>query len=825
MEEKTEGWIKTTCAYCGVGCGVEARPLSSGKLEVRGDATHPANYGKLCTKGIALGETLGYEGRLLYPQIRSEGVWKKRDWDTALQHVADRMMAIIEKYGPDAVAFYVSRQLLTEDYYVANKLMKGFIGSSNIDSNSRLCMASAVAGHKRAFGADLVPVCYEDIELADMVVLVGSNLAWCHPVLFQRLRLAKQERPEMFIVVVDPRETETSSIADLHLNLTPGSDVALFNGLLDYLSKHEGLDSAYIDAYTQGFSKALGEAEKQGVLSSVTGLSTEQLTDFYQNFIDKKKVLSIYSQGVNQSEQGTDKVNSIINCHLASGKIGKSGCGPFSVTGQPNAMGGREVGALANMLAAHMELDNQEHRALVSQYWQTETLAERPGLKAVELFDAVLRGEVKAVWIMATNPVVSLPDSNKISQALEKCPLVVVSDCFAETETANYADVLLPAQGWSEKSGTVTNSERRISRQRKLVAAPGEAKPDWWIVSHVAKKMGYSAAFNFQHEGQIFAEHAGLTAFGNDDGSRAFNLAGLSQLDAESYAQMGPQQWPITQLATNISQRRLLTNHRYFTSSGKAHFIPVTQQTKSDESGREGNFVLNTGRCRDQWHTMTRTGRAVSLSKHIPEPFILIHPTSANEYQLEEGSLAQVSNDKGEAIARVSTSEEIARGQIFMPIHWSDTNSQSSKPCRVIGGDVDPISGQPAFKSASVNLTPLVSESSALVMSRTELQLTGHIYWCRQPVENGFLYRIESGQPVEKLVMQLRGDNESSVTGTTSFSAVTDSDVRAAAVDGERCLWMILARQSVMFNQQTIDIWLQVFNQTCDTEWQRTFFC
>ncbi len=504
-----DGWIKSTCAYCGVGCGIEARPKSTGELEIRGDKSHPSNYGKLCTKGIALGDTVIHDGRLLSPVIKGallqgdgvESAQKKEvSWEKATHLVADKFSEVIAEHGPDAVAFYVSGQLLTEDYYVANKLIKGFMGTANIDSNSRLCMASSVVGHKRAFGSDTVPVCYEDLEKAELVVLVGSNLAWCHPVLHQRLRAAKQENPAMRIVVIDPRRTETCDVADDHLAIASGADIALFNGLLNYLDEQNALDEEFIAAHTHQFEQAIAAAREgfsmggestdphDSTLEEITQLTTEQLTQFYSAFKNTDKVVTVYSQGVNQSTVGADKVNAIINCHLATGKIGKVGSGPFSVTGQPNAMGGREVGALANTLAAHMEFDRPEHQALVKTFWEADNLATKPGLKAIDMFDAMAEGKIKAVWIMATNPMVSLPNSGRIKEALTRCPFVVVSDCMAETETTQMADVVLPAQGWSEKSGTVTNSERRISRQRRILPSPGLAKPDWWIISQVAKK-------------------------------------------------------------------------------------------------------------------------------------------------------------------------------------------------------------------------------------------------------------------------------------------------------------------------------------------------
>jgi assimilatory nitrate reductase catalytic subunit len=467
---------RTTCPYCGVGCGVLASRRPGGEVEIKGDPDHPANFGRLCSKGSALGETLSLDDRLLHPMVRGE----RASWDAALEEIARRFGQTIDEHGPDSVAFYVSGQLLTEDYYVANKLMKGFIGSGNIDTNSRLCMASAVAGHRRAFGADTVPVVYEDLELADLVVLAGSNLAWCHPVLFQRLAAARDARGTK-VVVIDPRRTATCDIADMHLALAPGSDVALFNGLLAFLADAGRIDESYVKAHTEGFEEALVTAQSCGLASTAreTGLPESDLRRFYGLFADTPRVVTAFSQGVNQSSRGTDKVNAIINCHLATGRIGRPGMGPFSVTGQPNAMGGREVGGLANQLAAHMIFEDDAHRALVRRFWQAPRLAERPGLKAVDMFDAVADGRIKAIWIIATNPVDSLPAANKVRAALRACPLVIVSDVTARTDTAELGHILLPAAAWGEKDGTVTNSERRISRRSAagLVGAdPGRAE-------------------------------------------------------------------------------------------------------------------------------------------------------------------------------------------------------------------------------------------------------------------------------------------------------------------------------------------------------------
>ncbi|MFA0449415.1 molybdopterin oxidoreductase family protein [Vibrio breoganii] len=757
MTEHNEGWIKTTCAYCGVGCGIEARPKHSGELEIRGDKEHPSNYGKLCTKGIALGETVIHDGRLLSPTQKTDHGDKALSWEDATTMVAERFAQTIQEHGPDSVAFYVSGQLLTEDYYVANKLIKGFMGTANIDSNSRLCMASSVVGHKRAFGSDTVPVCYEDLEQAEMVVIVGSNLAWCHPVLFQRLRTAKQENPSLKIVVVDPRKTDTCELADTHLPIESGSDVALFNGLLAHLIEQDSLDHEFISSHTDHFEETIHAALSEQNIEQVTGLTEQQLIQFYSEFANTDKVITIYSQGVNQSSSGSDKVNAILNCHLATGKIGKAGCGPFSVTGQPNAMGGREIGALANTLTAHMEFDNPEHLRLVSDYWQTDTLATQPGLKAIDMFDAIDSGKIKAVWIMATNPMVSLPNSDKIRSALEKCPLVVVSDCIADTETSRLADVVLPAQGWSEKSGTVTNSERRISRQRRILPSPGEAKPDWWIISQVAQKMGFKEAFDYIHEGEIFAEYAKLTTLGNDNFDRDLNLIGLTQLDDKGYSQLKPQQWPVTELQDQVVNQRLFSDGQFYTSNKRARFVAVNYQAPLAKADAKHPLILNSGRVRDHWHTMSRTGLSPKLAEHTTEPFVQVHPDTASKYQILDGQLAKVSNLQGEALVRAKVTSEVSPSQLFMPIHWNETTSKNSKPCTLIANTTDELSGQPEFKHSAVAISSFASVSCAVFISKDTLDLNDMDYWARQKVQGGYLYRIESVLPMSELAAKLKG--------------------------------------------------------------------
>ena len=715
--------IKTTCPYCGVGCGVTVAEEGE-SLTMQGDKTHPANFGRLCSKGAALGETLDLDGRLLYPEINGQRV----SWDSALDTVAARFQETINQYGADAVAFYVSGQLLTEDYYVANKLMKGFIGSANIDTNSRLCMSSAVAAYKRAFGEDAVPCSYEDVELADCVVLVGSNTAWCHPVLYQRLKVAKQQRPDLKVVVIDPRRTATCDIADLHLPLQAGSDAILFNGLLNYCRREDVLDLGFIEEHTEHFTAAIRSAQESArsipQVAFLCSLPESSVADFFRLFAQTEKTVTLFSQGVNQSSSGTDKANSIINCHLATGRIGKAGMGAFSITGQPNAMGGREVGGLANMLAAHTDF-SPAHTEMVQRFWQSPTIAQQAGLKAVDLFNAIKDGKVKALWIMATNPAVSLPDANLVRQAMTDCEFIVVSDCVKNTDTTRYADVLLPAATWGEKDGTVTNSERRISRQRAFLPLPAEVKADWWIISQIAQRLGFAKAFNYQSPVDIFREHAALSGFENN-GERLFNIGELANINNDEYQNLEPIQWPILNGQGTV---RLFTDNHYSTASGKAQFVAITPRLPVNLPDNRYPFVLNTGRLRDQWHTMTRTGKTARLMEHAPEPFITIHPQDAKALNLIEGCLVKISSQWGEAIVRLHCSDDQTRNTVFMPMHWNDQFASHAGVGQLVNPAVDPISGQPELKHTPVCLQAYTPAWQGFVLSRAAITVESQDYW------------------------------------------------------------------------------------------------
>ncbi|WP_417523259.1 molybdopterin-dependent oxidoreductase [Marinovum sp.] len=730
------GETRSTCPYCGVGCGVLLRPDGTGGLEVRGDPDHPANRGKLCSKGTALGDTVGHAGRLLAPRISGQEV----SWNSALDLVAKKFSDTIARHGPDSVAFYVSGQLLTEDYYVANKLMKGFIGSANIDTNSRLCMASTVAGHKRAFGSDTVPGTYEDLDEADLVVLVGSNLAWCHPVLYQRLLAARAKRGTK-IVVIDPRRTASCDGADMHLALQSGSDVALFNRLLVEIYEGGAFDKDYL-RHVDGFDAALEAAYADD--AAVTGLSEAESAAFCKLWLRHDKVVTVFSQGVNQSSAGADKVNAILNCHLATGRIGTPGCGPFSVTGQPNAMGGREVGGLANMLACHLDIENPSHRTAVREFWQAPAMPERQGLKAVDMFQAVGDGRIKALWIIHTNPAVTLPDANAVRDAIAGCEFTVVSDITAETDTARLADVLLPAAAWGEKSGTVTNSDRTISRQRSVLPAPGQARADWDILADVGRRMGWHAAFDYQSPAEIFREYAALSGIAGYFG-RDFDISALRDLEDPDYDRLAPSRWPLTEARQG---GRFFADGAFFHEGGRAKMLPLRHRPPEAKRAPRYPFRLNTGRIRDQWHTMTRTALSPRLSAHLAEPFLDIHPADAAGLGLRPADLVEVESPQGSAILRARISTDVQRGDVFAPIHWTGETAPSARIDALVAPVVDPVSGQPESKAGVVAVTRLEAAWYGFAVSSTDLA-PDCAYWARARTPSGFRAELAGTAPID----------------------------------------------------------------------------
>jgi assimilatory nitrate reductase catalytic subunit len=783
--------VRTTCPYCGVGCGVLATPDGQGGAAIAGDAEHPANFGRLCSKGSALGETLDLDDRLLEPLIDGRPV----SWDAAVDAVADSLRATLAAHGPQAVAFYVSGQLLNEDYYVANKLMKGYIGANNIDTNSRLCMASTVAGHVRAFGADTVPGCYEDLEQCDLLLLVGSNTAWCHPVLFQRIRAAKEARADLRVVVIDPRRTPTCDIADLHLPLAPGSDVALFNGLLAALAERGAVDAAYVAAHVEGFDAALAQARAEApdvaTVAAACDLPAGDVARLYDWFAATRRVVTVFSQGVNQSAAGTDKVNALINCHLATGRIGQPGMGPLSFTGQPNAMGGREVGGLASTLACHLDYANAEHRALVQDFWGSGPISATPGLKAVDLFEAVESGQVRWLWIMGTNPLVSLPQADRFRQALARCGQVIVSDCVRDTDTTALAHVLLPALAWGEKSGTVTNSERRISRQRAFLPAPGQARADWWALCQVARRLGFGG-FDYASDAAIFDEYARLSARAGGAG-RDFDIGGLAGLDAAAYDALEPVQWPVP-AATRQGTARLCADGRFYTPGGRARMLACASRRDGHAPDAAYPLILNTGRVRDHWHTLTRTGKSARLSGHIAEPRVDVSPADAGRLGLADGGFARVESRHGSLVTRVAIDDGLRVGEVFLPMHWGRAFSSTGPADALVDALRDPMSGQPQFKLTPVRVVPVALPWRAMLLTRAPLRPEGVDYFARARVAGGWRYRIAAATaPADVRAWAGSLAGPSSARWQWLDYADPAGDCRALALDGERAMLALFA--------------------------------
>lgn len=695
--------VKSTCCYCGTGCGVEIDVDHGQVLAVRGDPEHPANFGRLCTKGLTLAHTLHADSRLAEPRLRPGrlGSGQAVSWDVALDTVSERLAAIIAEHGPESVAFYLSGQMLTEDYYVYNKLARGLIGTPHVDTNSRLCMSSAVTGYKLALGADAPPCSYEDFDHADCVLIAGSNMAYAHPVLFRRLEAARAANPKMKLIVVDPRRTDTAASADLHLAIQPGTDVALFNGMLHALIWDDRLDRDFINAHTEGFAE-LRHAVREytpKMAADICGISEEALLTAARWFGEAGAALSLWCMGLNQSAHGSDKNLALINLHLATGQIGRPGAGPFSLTGQPNAMGGREVGGLATALSGHRDPANPQHRAEVAAIWGVDALPATPGKTAIPMFDAIAAGQIKALWIVCTNPAHSMPDANKVREALAACELVIVQDAYADTDSVAYADVLLPAAGWAEKDGTVTNSERRISRVRRAVAAPGSARADWDIgidaARRLAARLGRGAhLFPYAGPDEVFAEHC-LTTVGRD-----LDIGGLSYavLEAE-----GPQQWPRPAGASQ-GAARLYTDHHFATDNGRARFHVARHHGVASPISARYPFHLLTGRLRDQWHGMSRSGRVPALFAHTQEAALSMNPGDMARRGLTDGELVRVSNSHGDWVLPVSSNDAMLSGQLFVPMHWSSAFVGSAGSNALTAAKIDRKSFQPELKHVAVRV-------------------------------------------------------------------------------------------------------------------------
>jgi anaerobic selenocysteine-containing dehydrogenase len=691
----------TLCPYCGVGCGLLVEVRDGVVARVKGDPAHPANFGDLCAKAVHLPPVLRTDDRLLHPMVRArrDGQLARVPWELALRHTADRFREILERDGPGAVAFYASGQLTTEEYYVAGKLARGFLGTNNFDTNSRLCMASAAAGYARSLGSDGPPAAYADLELADCFFLIGTNTADCHPIVFKRIRKRKLSAPDdVTVIVADPRWTETADLADLHLPLRPGSDIALLNAMLHVLWREGLLDARFIDEHTSGWNElcAVIESYPPERGAALTGLSREIIVGAALRFGRARAALSLWSMGVNQSHAGTDKNAAILNLHLATGQLGRPGAGPFSLTGQPNAMGGRETGGLSHLLPGYRLVADPAARDVIERHWGLApgSISPAPGRSALEIFEGLAAGEVRAVWILCTNPAASMPDLDLVEKALRQAELVVVQDAYHPTETTRFADVLLPAAQWPEKDGVMTNSERRLTYLPQLVAPPGEALPDAEIVVRFAHEMGWKEAFPSVSAAEIFDEFAALTA------GTTCDYSGVSH---ERLRREGPLQWPVPS-PSSPGTPRLYTDHRFPTADGRARFVAVEHAEPVEPPDAAFPVTLTTGRARDHWHTLTRTGKSPALAVRTPEPILEVNLHDARRAGIQDGDFVEITSRRGKALAQCRVSAAVREGTCFLPFHWGRQTGFYKSANNLTLAARDPLSKQPELKACAVRL-------------------------------------------------------------------------------------------------------------------------
>jgi assimilatory nitrate reductase catalytic subunit len=795
--------VATTCCYCGVGCGMIVSASGNVVTSVRGDPAHPANFGRLCTKGTTLHLSMDPDFRLSHPEMRASRDEPRRraSWDEALEHAAERFASCIEQHGPDSVAFYVSGQLLTEDYYVFNKLAKGLIGTNNIDTNSRLCMSSAVAGYKLSLGVDAPPCCYEDIEAADLILIAGSNTAFAHPIVFRRVEDARAANPELKLIVIDPRATVTARAADLHLALKPGTDVALFNAMLHVLRSEGFFASSFVANHTENVEKiqSLLDYWTPERAAEVCDLPVEKIVEAAHFFGRAKAALSLYCQGLNQSASGTWKNCALINLHLATGQIGKRGAGPFSLTGQPNAMGGREVGGMANLLSGHRDLCNEKDRQEVAALWGVDAVPSKPGQTAVEMFEAIGRGEIKAVWIACTNPAQSMPDANAVRKALARAEFVVVQEAFRDAETCDYADVLLPAASWGEKEGTVTNSERRISRVRAAVPPPGEARPDWRIAVDFSRKLssffpGKERLFEYKTPEDIFNEHRESTR------GRDLDITGLSYAVLE---RDGPQQWPYPAGARS-GRTRLYVDGIFPTLSGRARFVATEYLPPAEEPDAQFPIRLTTGRLRDQWHSMTRTGLVARLFSHSPEPEIVVSEADLQKHNHSDHDLVRVTSRRGSLVMKIRASADMRPGDAFVAMHWGGRFTSGVGSNALTVAAIDPYSKQPELKHAVIRIEPFAARwRGAFAAAATPDLQRGAAAWLAR-FDYATLSLVEGPEIVLRLELATAGDpaaealaaleklfGQPPLTGSSAFERavcacfkVGESQIRAAVAAG-----------------------------------------
>jgi ferredoxin-nitrate reductase len=704
---------KTTCSYCGVGCGMIVKKDRNDRITIEGDPDHPVNRGMLCSKGLNLHYAIqNTEDRLLYPQMR----WSRNHplervtWDDAFKRAAAVFRSTIKMYGPDSVGFYVSGQCLTEEYYIANKLVKGFLGTNNIDTNSRLCMSTAVAAHTAMLGEDAVPICYDDIELSDCLLIAGANPAWCHPILFRRMEAHKKLNPGVKLIVVDPRKTQSCAVADLHLQIIPGTDIYLYHGIGRVLLESGDVDYNFITNHTENFEHYREALLRHSVedFASLCGVGADDIRLAAQWIADAKGFLTLWAMGLNQSSIGVKKNTALISLNLLTGKIGRPGSGPFSLTGQPNAMGGREVGGLATMLAAHRQIANETHRREVQEFWKSGPIADKPGLTATQMLEALESGKLRALWVICTNPVISWPDARRAEAALKNAKFLVVQDISKRSDTVQFADLVLPAAGHMEKEGTMTNSERRITLLEKILDPPGEAKPDVEILSSFARAMGFQG-FDHGTTSEIYDEHAQLTKGTNID---------ISGLNYQRLTKEGSIQWPVPN-SSHQGTSRLFDNHRFYTPSGKARFATNNDaENLSEPLTPEFPLVLTTGRIRDQWHTMTKTGKVNKLKRHIDKPFLEINPVDADLRNIRNSDIVVVANSRGKVQVRAKVTDDVRPGVVFLPMHWGlSFNDDLARANNLTSTLTDPVSKEPDFKFSAVDVSLYVKKKEKIIIA------------------------------------------------------------------------------------------------------------
>jgi ferredoxin-nitrate reductase len=724
-------FTKTQCPYCGVGCGLEVSPPAQANKatnrdsqgnptwRVRGDKAHPSSQGMVCVKGATIAESLD-KNRLHYPMVRDslDQEFRRVSWDEAFDLITDRIQTVRFTQGSEAICMYGSGQFQTEDYYLAQKLMKGCLGSNNFDANSRLCMSSAVSGYIQSFGADGPPCCYEDLELTDCAFLIGTNTAECHPIVFNRLEKYHRKNRKVKMIVVDPRRTPTAEAADLHLAINPGTDIDLLNGIAHLLMRWNMIDVGFIDDCTRDFSTYAEVIRHYSpeVVARQCGISIEDLETAARYWGESGRVLSMWSMGVNQSSEGTAKVRTIINLHLMTGQIGKPGAGPFSLTGQPNAMGGREAGGLAHLLPGYRLVKNPQHRAEVEEFWGLKPgqISPHPGLTAWDMITGLETGDVGVLWIAATNPAVSMPDLERTKKALLRSPFTIYQDAYYPTETAAYAHVLLPAAQWGEKTGIMTNSERRVTLCQAFRQPPREAKPDWEIFAEVGRRLGFADKFAFTNSAQVYAEFVQLTK------GRPCDMSGISH---EQLRVQGPTQWPhpelvtgdktsLQPLASNLS-KRLYTDLRFHTPDGRARFGAYYSKGLAEPPDPDYPFVLTTGRLYGHWHTQTRTGRIEKIRAMHPEPFIEIHPRDAAKLAINDNQVIEVRSRRGNAKFPAKVTKAIAPGTVFVPMHWGKLWADNAEANSLTHPESCPDSLQPELKACAVQLIPVSVEITA----------------------------------------------------------------------------------------------------------------